>query len=233
MKNLSSLFLSLYGILSVANLAAVALQSQTGIYFTKPLLMTTLCCWFYFETKKHPATFSRVLLTGLIFSIAGDTFLMFVNPRAEQFFLLGLGSFLVTHLFYITAFSKYPVFKNGIVWKKRWLVAPFLIYLASFSWFIWEELPDAFKMPVIVYALVITLMAASCLNLNGRASQFAFRILFSGAVLFVISDSIIALKKFKFPEAPEVPYSLAIMVTYLVGQYLIVKGAVIANNQTG
>jgi uncharacterized membrane protein YhhN len=231
MKNLSSIFISLYGILCAANLAAIAFQSETGNYFTKPLLITTLCCWFYFETKNRSTAFSRFLLMGLFFSIAGDTFLMFVKPGAEHFFLLGLGSFLVTHLFYITAFSKYPLLKNGLVWKKRWLIAPLLIYLSGFSWFIWAELPGDFRIPVVVYAAVITLMALSSLNLNGRTSRGAFQVIFSGAVLFVISDSLIALKKFKFPDAPEVPFGLAIMVTYLLGQYLIAKGTVSANHQ--
>jgi len=231
MKNQSSVFLLLFGVLSAVHLGAVAWQSQTGVYFTKPLLVTLLCCWFYVETKTRQHAFSRLLLTGLVFSVAGDTLLMFVKPGAEHFFLLGLGSFFITHLFYIAAFSKYPGLENGLVWKKRWLIAPFLVYMAGFSWLIWEGLPAMLKFPVVVYALIITLMAASCLNMKGRVSHLAFRMLFAGAVLFVLSDSIIAVKKFKFVDAPEVPFSLAIMTTYLLGQFLIAKGAITAHHE--
>ncbi len=228
MKNVPATLRILFFILSIVHLIAIAIQSKMGVYFTKPLLLSLICGWFYLKTKNNQSVFRYFLLAGLIFSIGGDTFLMFSKPGAEQFFLLGLGAFMVTHVFYIAAFSKYPSFREGIIWKKRWLLIPFLIYLISFSLFLWKDLPGPFKIPVTVYATVITMMAVSCLNMKGRVGLSTYQHLFTGAALFVISDSIIALREFKFPDANEIPFSFAIMSTYLMGQYLIAKGSILA-----
>ena len=115
--------------------------------------------------------------------------------------------------------------------KKRWPIVPFAGFLIGFCGLIWNGLPGSFKLPVVVYALVIVVMAMSSLNMNGRANFPAARLLFAGAVLFVISDCAIALKKFKLADAQEVLFSLFIMATYLLGQYLIAKGAVAANKE--
>jgi uncharacterized membrane protein YhhN len=224
MKNLSSSVLSLFGILSAANLLAIAMQSAWGIYLTKPLLLTSLSLWFYLQTRHRQTPFTRAMLAGLIFSIAGDTFLMLNREGAEQFFLYGLGSFLVAHLCYITAFLKYPYLKNGLVAKNIWLVLPFVLFLAWFSWFLWSSLPPVFKIPVVVYATVIVTMAVTCLNMKGRIAEKAFQLLFTGALLFVLSDSLIALTSFKYPDFSEIPARLSIMITYLAGQCLIAKG---------
>lgn len=225
MKNLASFVLTAFGVVSLANLLAVALQSQAGVYLTKPLLLVTLSLWFYLRTKHQPTAFARFILGGLICSIAGDTFLMFHRPGAEQFFLFGLGSFLVAHLFYIAAFLKYPGLKKGAVAKNGWWAAPLLFFLAWFSWFLWDDLPRAFKIPVVVYATVIVAMALTCLNMKDRITAPAFQILFSGALLFVLSDSLIALTSFKYPDFPAIPARLSIMITYLAGQFLIATGA--------
>ena len=225
MKNLPASVLGAFALLTIANLAAVAVGSEWGVYLTKPLLLTALSLWFYLRTRHRPTAFSRAILMGLACSVAGDTFLMFHKPGAEHFFLLGLGSFLIAHLFYISAFVKFPNLKQGAVLKNNWLAIPFLVFLAWFSWFLWDSLPVAFKIPVVVYATVIVTMAISCLNMKGRIADKTFQILFAGALLFVLSDSLIALTSFKYPQLPETGARLAIMTTYLAGQYLIARGA--------
>ena len=206
-------------LLLAANLASVVAQWQTGIFLTKPLLMTTLAAWLYLETKLS-TSFHLLIFYGLLFSIAGDTLLMFVaeNPN---FFLAGLGSFLVTHVFYITAFWKFPGRENGLIWRKPWLVLPVLAYLAAMLGYLWADLPEAFQIPVLVYSCVISAMLVFALNMVGRIPTGIARWLVVGAMLFVLSDSLIAVGKFKSTGVSEVVFSFGIMVTYLVGQYLI------------
>ena len=121
----------LFSFLSLVNIYAVLIQWQMGIYFSKPLLLTILSCWFYLSVKNGFTSFAKLIVTALVFSIAGDVFLMFV-PNNPSFFLFGLGSFLVTHLLYIFSFVKYKGFKGGFVMKNKWLVVPVLTYLISF-----------------------------------------------------------------------------------------------------
>ena len=45
----------------------------------------------------------KLMLIAFFFSMLGDTFLMF---QGEEYFMFGLGSFIITHLFYIFVFSR-------------------------------------------------------------------------------------------------------------------------------
>jgi uncharacterized membrane protein YhhN len=77
------------------------------------------------------------------------------------------------------------------------------------------------KWPVLLYALVITLMALSALFRYGRTSMKSFALVFGGSILFIMSDSLLAVNKFIEPLALA---DFWIMVTYIGAQYLIVSG---------
>lgn len=213
-----------FAAVSVLNLLSVALAYKAGEYLTKPLLMATLGLWYHAECRGRHTKSSLLLLVGLGFSLAGDVLLMLVGVANPEFFLFGLASFLVAHLCYITSFSQHPGWWQGYLLRRPWWVVLFVLYLAVFLLFLGEALAGPMRLAVPVYAAVITLMAMSALHLGGRMEKTAVRTLFAGAMLFVISDSLIALYKFKYPEAAGVAFSLGIMVTYVAGQYLIVRG---------
>lgn len=217
-------------IFSILNIIAVTAQWQSIIYLTKPLLMTLLAFWFFINTKNNSTTFSKFILIGIIFSVAGDTFLMFVNNN-PNFFLLGLSSFLITHIFYIIGFNKFPNFSKGIIASKKWFIIPVSIYLISFLTYIWYDLPNAFKIAVTVYGCVISVMLISAINLKWRVSSGLSKYIIIGAILFVFSDSAIALEKFKTVGIPSNIMGFIIMTTYIIGQYLITKNCIEANNE--
>jgi uncharacterized membrane protein YhhN len=77
------------------------------------------------------------------------------------------------------------------------------------------------QIPVIVYAAVITTMVLTALFRYGRTSNSSFWQVFIGAVLFMISDSILAINKFLDPITNA---GLYIMITYVAAQFLIVHG---------
>ncbi len=228
MKITSNILLALFFAFAIVNLFAVGSGSESLNFATKPLLVTFLAVWFFLQTRSNPLSSSHFFLVGLMFSVIGDTLLMFVNAKGELFFLLGLGSFLFAHLSYITSFSKITVFKSGSIWRTKWLILPFLFVLASVIWMLWDTL-GAFLIPVVIYATVIVSMSAFCFNLKNSVPNSIFQMLFGGAILFVVSDLIIAMKKFKYPEADDVTSGLVIMATYLFGQYLLTAGMAKSN----
>ena len=224
--------LAVFIILSLINLFAVGTGWQVGIYFSKPLLMTTLALWFYLNIKTHFSLFAKYILAGIIFSIAGDTFLMFANKN-PSFFLAGLGSFLITHLLYIAAFVKYKGFKNGLFFEKTWVALPIFFYFISFIYYLWPSLPSDFITPVLFYSIAISTMLVACINMKKRTTNKIANGLIIGASLFVISDSVIAVNKFKSPTSfPPEYIGLLIMATYILGQYLIAKNSAKANSPT-
>lgn len=222
-KSLFFLFIGIF----ITNLVAEALQLQWLIYLSKPLLMTTLAAYFYTAVKDHFNTFEKYILYGLLFSIAGDTFLMFVEggSQGELFFMLGLGSFLVTHVFYLLAFANYPSNERGWIRQHPLQTLPFLLLFAFTLYFLWDGIPSDLKIPVTVYSATIIAMAISACNLKTKMSPLPYQLLFVGAMFFVLSDSFIAMNKFK-SAAVQLPYPrLLIMFFYVVGQWLIVEGA--------
>lgn len=216
--------------LAIANLSAEFIGSPWLIYATKPLLMIVLSIFYYLNTKANTA-WTRYILLGFILSFFGDTFLMFVENDAskQQFFLLGLGSFLLTHIFYTLAFVKHPSSEKGFVNKNKWIIGLFLAYLVGNTLFLWPDVPADLKIAVTIYSTAIVIMAAACLNLKSKIAPSLFKWLLIGVLCFLISDSIIGLNKFKSEQLP-LPYPrLLIMVFYLASQLLIALSTIDIN----
>jgi len=225
MLNKKNIWQTLFFIDTILNLYAEAVQNISLIYITKPLLMILLGIHFYFN--KSADNYSKLILVGLFFSFIGDTFLMFreTGARSQQFFLLGLGSFLITQLVYFLAFWKYAKGK-GFVRKNPWIGLLFLFFLIGNAYFLLPDLPTAFKVPVLVYSTIITLMVMSCTNLFQEIPNSIFIFLIIGVLLFMCSDTLIGLNQFK-KEDIQIPFPrLAIMSTYIAAQWLIAKGSI-------
>ena len=214
------LLLPLYFLLAILEIYAEVTLSEPLILSTKPLLLTVLSLWFYLQNRPLSNRFTTLLFTGLMFSIGGDTLLMFVEygPKDEMFFLLGLGSFLVAQVSYAIAFWTFPEHRKGLVYRKPGYILPFAAYLAGMLMLLWPGLPGAMRVPVVVYALAIVLMAIGAFNLKGLIPKRLFWGLVTGVLLFVLSDSLIAVNKF----VTAVPFArFSIMSTYLLGQFFI------------
>ena len=215
--------LLLYGfaLAAFANLWAEYQQTEWLILCSKPLLLTFLSSWFYLHLRPLIYKYEKWVLAGLIFSIGGDTLLMFVEhgPQQEHFFLLGLGSFLLAQLCYLSAFLSYPeAKKSGSIIRRPALTFPFLLYLTGLLYLLWPGIGQALRIPVSVYALAIVSMAIAAFNLKTLLSSTVWRMLIAGVVLFVLSDSLIAINKFLQPLTLA---RISIMATYLLGQYWI------------
>lgn len=195
---------------------------------TKPLLLAVLALWFYLQMRPLRERFPRLLLAGLIFSWGGDVLLMLVSngPKQPHFFLLGLGGFLFAQLSYTSGFLNYPGARQGHLSRAPWRGWPFVLFLVAILGMLWPGLGGGLRIPVVVYACAITGMALAALNLRDFLLREHFLGLMAGVVLFLLSDSLIALNKFR-PEAVNLPLiRLWIMATYLLGQYFIAANAV-------
>lgn len=227
MKSGSRFFHITFLVVAFLHLLSVLFQWNTLVFFSKPLLMASLGAWFFLQTRDDTRLFRWFILAGLLFSMAGDTFLMFV-PRDPDFFLFGLGSFLITHLLYITGFTTFRSKQPGFVKQHPLVAAPVVIYLVAIAGILWKDLPSGLLLPVLVYSAVISTMLLSSIHMRGKVCREAADRLLSGALLFVISDSVIAIQKFKLSDATApVLISLLIMTTYIAGQYLIASGSVV------
>ncbi len=204
------IFTIIFFTISTLEILAGTFGFREGVYLTKPLIMLSIGIFYYSQRKEKLDTQDRIMLVAFFFSMLGDIFLMLGK---EEYFPLGLGSFLITQLCLIRVFLSQKG-KANIVAR----IAIFVLGGIVFS-FIKNQINSGLLIPVIVYLLAISVMAicASERNVNSES----YRMVLMGAVLFMISDSLIAIDKFASP----IPYpTLLIMGTYIFAQYFISFG---------
>lgn len=188
-------------------------------YFTKPLLMPLLMLAYYMEVKPL-GLFSRILLSGLFFSWVGDVLLM-LESLSGSFFIGGLLSFLTAHLMYISYFAKTKSPNDSFLKSRPVMLLAIVAYVIELMYILWPYLGEM-KLPVLIYGSVIGLMLAFALWQIGKLDKKAAILFTAGAAFFVLSDSLLAINKFR----SQFPYAgMAIMLTYCLAQYLIARGS--------
>ncbi len=227
MKFISTGLMILFTLVALTNLWAEQTLNYTFIFCTKPLLMPLLAVWFTLETLRVTHTsFRKWVLTALLFATLGDVLLMLVEGSNMEFtlFLSGLSAFLVTQLCYNLGFVRFPNYSKGKLVKSPWLGVPFFALWLGMLIYLWPELDGLMRIAITLYSVIIITMAANAFNLLGRTDQKMALIIGVGALLFVLSDSLIAINKFKANVELPSP-RLFIMSTYILGQFLIVWGS--------
>jgi uncharacterized membrane protein YhhN len=202
------LILSLLAALCAAlTIAGKYRSSRRMEYAFKPLTM--VCIILIALLTRHPVstTYQVMILGGLLASLVGDVFLMLPDRFRE-----GLGSFLVAHCFYIAAFTL-----DGAGSPALWYIVPFVLYGVIVLWRLWPYL-GSMKAPVMVYVGVILIMAWQAANRWLENREIATLLALAGAYLFVASDSVLAVQRFRGSWRSA---SFWVLTTYFAAQWLI------------
>jgi len=162
-----------------------------------------------------------LLITALLFSWTGDVLLVDDDPTN---FIAGLASFLLAHIAYILLFIR--IIKNASGNKKLLFTSSIgmFTYASLLVLFLWEKIDDL-RLPVIAYAFVLSVMFIAALQLKAvrRLSKKISSNIIAGALLFVISDSILAVERFYFHHQL---LQVIVMVTYAAAQLFLARGIV-------
>ncbi len=208
---------AIFFIVLFVHLVAVQLQHSLLQMVSKPLLIPLLVTFFQSKVVAT-STIKNWVLAALFFSWVGDVLLMFV-PKNEIFFLLGLSAFLLAHICYIIFFHKIKLLEK--ITGRAWLLLPVVVYYGLLIYLLSPHLLEM-KLPVQIYGLVISFMFMLALHMLFIVNKKAGVLMMVGALLFVLSDSILAINKFYHPFKIA---GVLIMLTYGLAQYFIVKGA--------
>jgi len=189
-------------------------------YVAKPATLALLFAWLLAVSRLQ-----GVLLwfgLGLLFSLAGDVFLML----SDRWFVLGLAAFLLAHLMYIAGFN-IPLPNVSPVWSLGLAV---ILGLSAAR--LLRRIVDGLAEkglrrlvgPVLLYGMIITLMLLSAMLTLFREEWKVLPALLVtvGAALFYISDSFLAWDRFVVPIKNG---RLLNMVTYHLGQIALIVGA--------
>ncbi len=208
--------LLMFAAIGVIHLVAVTFNLEWPGLLSKPLIMISLMAYYWTGVTNRNTLF----VAAMFFCWLGDVLLMF-QQQQELFFIFGLVAFLTGHVLYIFCYRKLRREGEGLNGPQRIRFSlPIVLAGTGLVTVLYPHLGDL-KIPVMVYALVITLMALQALFRYGHTSKLSFVLVFCGAISFMLSDSLLAINKFMQP----LPLAgLAIMLTYILAQYLIVEG---------
>ena len=203
-------------VVTCAQLIAVQFDFSSLRYITKPLLMPVLALIVYYNSQ-HAKRFLIVL--ALFFSLLGDVFLLLEND-SSLFFIFGLVSFLITHILYIIFFLSKKQLKTSLLKTHPYIPVIIGAYGAGLIYLLYPSL-GPLRIPVAVYATVICGMLLCSFHIYKSVGPGPGKHFIMGALLLVISDSLLAINKFYQP----IPFAgLFIMLTYCAAQYFIVRG---------
>ncbi len=203
--------LNLYGCITESGLADTV----------KPALMPLLCLTTMAALAQGVGIKSReakLLACAQLFGFGGDTAL--IGYEQFVFFALGIGLFLIGHIFYITLFG-------GKSWKglKPWIwIVAIAVSLAAVACLVTAiGIKGALMVPMAVYGLTLMTLIFSTLAGAIRFGTKTWWLLLCGSVIFTFSDSLIAIQTFYDPAA--CGGRLGVMSTYLLAQTLLAIGS--------
>ncbi|WP_026952980.1 lysoplasmalogenase [Algoriphagus mannitolivorans] len=220
MKDKNIIWLYVFLAATLVDIAFLIEGDTHSRFFSKPLILLGLILYFYRITRPIASTLlTKSILGALIFSWIGDVLLLW-----PSLFIYGLGAFLMAHICYIIGFRLAQSGPNGLgqvnFIKSFFFNLPIYI-VAAFIFYLINPNLGALKIPVIAYILVIVSMVVTARERFGKCSPASFWQVFIGAILFLVSDGVLAMARFykDFPES-----GILIMGTYATAQLLIVMG---------
>lgn len=165
-----------------------------------PIALLAVAVWQASDAAYRPALFA-----ALLFSACGDILLEL------DWFIAGVAAFLLAQACYALLFFRY---RSSLItrWPGSLLLAAYIVLMAII---LMPHLGELI-MPVLAYLAVISLMGFLALQ-SSRPLKGSV----AGALVFISSDSLIAINKFLTP----IPLaSVWIMVTYYAAQWLLISG---------
>ncbi|CAN5805127.1 hypothetical protein BH10BAC2_BH10BAC2_19180 [soil metagenome] len=193
--------------------------------YTKTLLVPILLISIYTTSLETKHRRSKVLANlAFFFCFLGDFFLL--NYSDNTYFILGLSSFLLAHIFFIIFFFRLKKFTD----KYRLFLFASGIFIFGYVGFllflIWSGVTrQNIQIPVTVYAIVLGIMLLTAIHTinNKSIKRLARNYFIPGALLFVLSDSMLALNKF----AITFEYGdIIVMITYAAAIFMLAMGVV-------
>lgn len=225
------LYLGLFIVITGLHLYA-SLKKNDGLRAITKGLILMMILGFYLESLHagnlfglplSTAEMSWLLVIALMFSWLGD---MLLIGKGLKWFVPGGIAFMVSHAFFIATYAQFIDFSKIPLWL---IIVPAVVF-ATVVTILFTKLRQYLKpglfIPMFFYLL-----------LNGGMNCFALYRLFAapslgtiltavGAVLFFISDCTLFFVRFN--KDCRIKSHFPVMLTYSVGEFLIVLGLILA-----
>ena len=182
------------GAAALSALLAIAAEERAAgrhpaFFVLKPLTTLLVLGAAATATDVDPA-YRAWICAALLLSMCGDIALMWPGDAA---FVTGLGSFLVAHGVFVWAFW----INGGQAMPPVWSAVPIVAAAAFFAWLLPRT--GALRLPVIVYAAALVGMTLAAAARSEVRHDLSGMLAAAGALLFLLSDSALAVRQFNGP----------------------------------
>ena len=222
MTPLAIFFLAFYACVSVLNVIFCILENERWRKITKPFCLVGLIGFVFVTDISHVWLWVSLILAWL-----GDV--LFIFKKKKPFVIIGMFSFLLSHVFYLCEFGY--IFQS----TNTEIYANYCFFLRFYPLFVIPGIPVAYflskkdpRLTVLgsLYQSVLIMVFASSIFALANGYSLYFLFVAFGTILYYTSDFFNALtlyvKKLRKRE-------LIIMSTYLLAQFLIVFGIYLAS----
>jgi uncharacterized membrane protein YhhN len=227
-ENMATLIV-LSALFAVTDWFAVLTRRRRLELAAKPLTLLFLIGWYATSLPQSAPAFALWFMVGLLFSLAGDVFLLF---SATQF-LKGLVAFLLAHLMYIAVFNA-----GGWLFSLPGMLIA--LGIAGIAVLIMRPIVQSMRAdgrsgmiaPVSLYAVVLgaTLWSTWVTLLKPDWSALAAGLVAVGGTLFFVSDTALAWNRFVRPGSGNRALE---MITYHLAQFSLTVGVLVAIGSLG
>jgi uncharacterized membrane protein YhhN len=201
-------------VVTFIDLYLISNKQEKRRYLTKPLIIPAII--FIYLLFAHQ--YNKFLLLALLFSFFGDLLLLFSEEKL--FFRLGLFAFLSSHIFYIYTFiENIPFNRISFFWIPLALI-PYCIYAWKILQYLGPYVSHYF-IPVILYIVTIIGMSYASLFRFWTSQGIPFWFPFIGSLFFIISDTLLATRNFRYGQKKG---WVSVMATYVLAQLFIMIG---------
>lgn len=184
---------------------------------TKPFILLALLGYYLYSVEE----FRTVVILALVFSWIGDVFL--IIPGVKWFTIGGI-SFMISHFFFILTYSSDVIFSSVPTYVIIVLGVFYFVVVSILFNRLKPHLPKPLFYPMYLYLLINGTMNSfaifryiSCMDKAGIITAI-------GAILFFISDSSLFFVRFKKNSILKTHF--LVMLTYSIGEFLIVLGLI-------
>lgn len=200
------------------NLMGKITENAPMANFTKPALLPLLALTSLAAAGTLENRNIRLLITAQLLGCTGDILLLFSGFYP---FIGGMVAFLAGHVFYMTLFGGKSW--KGLGWK-TWIPVILLMMGLVAGLIAAIGVEGDLLVPMCVYGLVLMMLIFSGLAGVIRLKGGPWWLIFCGALIFTVSDALIAVETFQEEPSAWIPF--AVMFTYLVAQCLLATGAI-------
>lgn len=199
-------------------LASSKITSYVNILTLLKAIPLVLAIFFAYFLRSDRSLLYMGIIIGLLFCLLGDYFI-------DRTFIEGMLMFAIAHIFFIISFLYViDVHLTSFTLQDFGIMGFITLLIVIYDYFFLKYLrmlnmPDKYITPITGYTLLISLMLASSIWLAYTTTIANIVLLPIGALFFVLSDSLIALREF---SSKEINYSvLSIMGSYYIAIFLI------------